>query len=44
MEWRVVDCTLNNGREVELVDVPGHRDFLKTTVLVRSHRSRRLIN
>jgi translation elongation factor EF-G len=36
MNLHVRDCTLNNGREIELIDVPGHRDLLKTTVLVRS--------
>jgi hypothetical protein len=35
MQWRVMDCMLPNGREVEMVDVPGHRDYLKPTILVR---------
>jgi translation elongation factor EF-1alpha len=36
IDWSVKECTLASGREIEIVDVPGLRDFNKNAFVVRS--------
>jgi hypothetical protein len=35
IDWSVRECTLDSGRGIEIVDVPGHRDFNKNAFIVR---------
>ncbi|ELR14827.1 elongation factor Tu GTP binding domain containing protein [Acanthamoeba castellanii str. Neff] len=31
IDWHTRECTLSSGREIEIVDLPGHCDFIKNT-------------
>jgi translation elongation factor EF-1alpha len=39
INWSVRECTLASCREIEIVDVPGHRDFTKNVFVVRISRA-----
>jgi hypothetical protein len=34
--WKAKECRLTSGREIEVVDVPGHRDFNRSAFIVRA--------
>ncbi len=36
IEWKAKECRLTNGREIEIVDVPGHCDFKRSAFIVRA--------
>jgi translation elongation factor EF-1alpha len=36
VNWKVKECTLASGREIEIVDVPGHPHFNKNAFIVRT--------
>jgi hypothetical protein len=34
MHWSIRECTLASGREIEIVNVPGHCDYISNTYVV----------
>jgi hypothetical protein len=34
MHWSIRECTLASGREIEIVNVPGHCDYINNTYVV----------